>query len=149
MKLKHFNLKIVSKNGHSIYKVEGYPKLTIIETKSINAEFYKLSTKEVLNVLDHFKVLKKLKQIKIIHTQVYNLQGLVKRENQLTKPDKLTLYAVSFLTKGRFGIKDERKNTLFTLMHEIAHIKGEYSEPKADKWAVKNIDKLWDKMIKE
>ena len=148
MELKRFNLKLDRTNGINLYSVEGY-KVKIFETKTMNGEFYLLSTKEILNVLDYFKVLERLTQIKIHNTKLLNVQAFVMMNMKELKENTLNLYAVSELIKGRFGITNERKNTLFTLLHEIGHLKCGASEKRADGFAVKHIGELWGKMIKE
>jgi hypothetical protein len=148
MELKKFKLKLDTSNGINVYSVEGY-KVKIFETKTMNGEFYKLSTKEILNVLDYFKVLKGLRQIKIHNTKLLNVQAMVVLNEKDKKYDIMNLYAVSELTKGRYGIRNDRKNTLFTLLHEIGHLKNGAGEEMADQFAIDHIDELWGKMIKE
>ena len=148
MELKRFNMKLEKSNGINVYSVDGY-KLKIMETKTMNGEFYLLSTKEILNVLHYFKVLDKLKEIKIHNTKLLNVQAFVMLNLKELKENTLNLYAISELCHGRFGITNDRKNTLFTLLHEIGHLLHGSGEEMADQFAIDHIDELWNKLIKE
>jgi len=146
--LKDYKLKLIKSNGTDIYSVEGYD-VKIEETGSLNKEFYALTTKEILNVLDYFKVLDTLKNIRINNHKLCNTQAYVMPSQEYRF---LNLFSLSDgmieERKRRYKHDDIKQMTLFTLIHEIAHLKGIIPEDEADDFADKHINDVWGSMIK-
>ena len=156
--LKHFNMKLVENDGRTVYNLEETGCM-IIEHKSLVGEYYPLSTKEVLNVLDRYNVLKDLKSIEIFNTSLVNSQARAQVDKTA-----VTFYVNSNLifTDPRVKGFPERKAALWGVLHEIGHLldpnvhlkmSAEYyhtkAEPVADKFACEEVEKLWGKLIKE
>lgn len=141
MTLKTYDLKLIKDNGELIYEL-GH--LTITETKSLNGEFYALSTKEVLNVLDTYGVLGMVKKLRINNTKLLEVQGFM-----CLKTGELNLNCVSKLNLRDHPGKTERWCTLHTLLHEIGHFTGLMVESDADRYADDKIVGCFGNLIKE
>jgi hypothetical protein len=156
--LKSYSMTLISRNGSNVYRLDSTGAI-ITEHKSLVGEYYPLSTKEILNVLDTYGVLFKLKAITIYNVSLMNTQAYVFGDKE-----SITLYPPSMLKSKypEFRGMPERKIALWTLLHEIGHLTdknisintpAQYrmtkAEPYADKFARDNIDRLWLSMIKE
>lgn len=158
--LKVYPLQLISSNGENTYR---FGTLIISEKASLNNEYYSLSTKEVLNVLDYYKILGRLSGVVIHNYQLRNLNGSDDVSNP--KGDVLNLYKpIELLGRENTGTWKwrekfpERWQALFTLLHEIGHILGYkpknmlergVMEERADNFAKHEIDKFWKKLIRE
>lgn len=150
--MKDFKMVLEKAQGNRVYKVVEFPHLTITEyNHNLNSEFYELSTKEVLNVLDYYKVLPLIRTLEIHNMKMPNIQGFVSFERASGKfTGTLVLKTTrEDISRGIDLGSPIRKKTLFVLMHEIGHIKGNKEEEAADKWALDNINDVWQSLIKE
>ena len=154
-----YPLKFVQSNGDTLYILG---KLKIIERTSLDNEFYPLSTKEVLNVVDYYGLLDKLNEIVINNYRLRNLNGFDNETYTATNGASLNLFKPIILqgrdNEGTWKYREafpERWQALFTLLHEIGHILGYNNrrdgdiEARADLFAKTEIDKFWGKLIKE
>jgi len=147
IELKNFDLEFVDENGMKRFLLRINDKdVNIFETKSLSDEYYGLSVKEVLNVLDSYGVLEKLKDITINHNRLVNVQGFARGYGG--NRDMLKLNIPSELCLRKF-LGSERRPALFVLLHETSHLLGELDEDKADAFGYGELEKFWKKMILE
>jgi len=147
IELKNFDLEFVDENGMKRFLLRYKGKeINVMETKSLNDEYYGLSVKEVLNVLDSYGVLEKLKNIIINHNRQVNVQGYVSGYGE--KRDVLKVNIPSELCLRKF-LGSERRAALFVLLHETSHLLGELDEDKANAFGYGELEKFWKKMILE
>ena len=147
IELKNFDLEFVDENGMKRFLLRYKGKeINVMETKSLNDEYYGLSVKEVLNVLDSYGVLEKLKDITINHNRLVNVQGFARGYGG--NRDMLKLNIPSELCLRKF-LGSERRAALFVLLHETSHLLGESDEDKADAFGYGELEKFWKKMILE
>ena len=138
--LKNFDLELLEKDStFQTYKIQNI--ILIERFSSKNLEFYPLSNNEILSVLHYYNIFNI--EVNILHYSLTNVQGFTNRES-------LHLKISSTLCLELLKV-NLREAALFTLLHEISHILGNFfqtdeCEKEADRFATQELLK-WEKII--